>query len=238
MPGAPSPGSSTTRATSSTRSRSWSSPTTRCSTTARAGPIVAFDQDHLTDYQPPRLELSLMRDALGQPFLLLAGYEPDFAWDAFAETVLRFSTVLDVGDRDLGARHLDARAAHASDRHDGERQRARSSRPRIRCGVRTPRCPRRPAICSSTASPSRVPASPVSCCSSRTTSPTPSTRGPTIAAHGSRDDRHRPRLHRATSCARRTASTSPRSTSRWRATRSSAAWCAASRSATTPTWPG
>jgi len=59
-------------------------------------PIVSFEEDHLTDYQPPRLELSLMRDALGQPFLLLAGYEPDFAWDSFADTVLRFSTVLEV----------------------------------------------------------------------------------------------------------------------------------------------
>lgn len=51
-------------------------------------PVIAFDQDHLTDYRPPRLELSLAHDALGQPFLLLAGYEPDFAWNAFASTVL------------------------------------------------------------------------------------------------------------------------------------------------------
>lgn len=51
-------------------------------------PIVSFEADHLTDYRPPRLELSLAHDALGQPFLLLAGYEPDFAWDAFAEAVL------------------------------------------------------------------------------------------------------------------------------------------------------
>ncbi|WP_439593836.1 proteasome assembly chaperone family protein [Microbacterium sp.] len=54
-------------------------------------PIVSFEQDHLTDYRPPRLELSLAHDALGQPFLLLAGYEPDFAWDAFSETVLAFA---------------------------------------------------------------------------------------------------------------------------------------------------
>ncbi|MBD8024073.1 proteasome assembly chaperone family protein [Microbacterium gallinarum] len=53
-------------------------------------PVIAFDQDHLTDYRPPRLELSFAHDALGQPFLLLAGYEPDFAWDAFAATVLDF----------------------------------------------------------------------------------------------------------------------------------------------------
>lgn len=53
-------------------------------------PLISFDQDHLTDYRPPRLELSFAHDALGQPFLLLAGYEPDFGWDAFAATVLAF----------------------------------------------------------------------------------------------------------------------------------------------------
>ena len=51
-------------------------------------PLVSFDHDHLTDYQPPRLDISLATDALGQPFLLLAGYEPDFAWDAFSAAVL------------------------------------------------------------------------------------------------------------------------------------------------------
>ena len=53
-------------------------------------PLISFEQDHLTDYRPPRLELSLAHDALGQPFLLLAGYEPDFGWDAFAASVLEF----------------------------------------------------------------------------------------------------------------------------------------------------
>jgi hypothetical protein len=51
-------------------------------------PLVSFEQDHLTDYRPPRLEISLVHDALGQPFLLLAGYEPDFAWDAFTDAVV------------------------------------------------------------------------------------------------------------------------------------------------------
>lgn len=51
-------------------------------------PIVTFDGDHLADYRAPRLELSLAHDTLGQPFVLLAGYEPDFAWEAFAETVV------------------------------------------------------------------------------------------------------------------------------------------------------
>ncbi|WP_426182994.1 proteasome assembly chaperone family protein [Microbacterium sp. TWP3-1-2b2] len=51
-------------------------------------PIVVFEQDHLTEFRPARLELSLAHDTLGQQFLLLAGYEPDFAWNAFSEKVL------------------------------------------------------------------------------------------------------------------------------------------------------
>jgi len=51
-------------------------------------PIVTFDQDHLTEYRPARLELALATDVLGQPFLLLSGYEPDFAWEAFSDAVL------------------------------------------------------------------------------------------------------------------------------------------------------
>jgi hypothetical protein len=59
-------------------------------------PVISFDQDHLTDYRPPRLELSLAHDALGQAFLVLAGYEPDFAWDGFARTVIDFAESLAV----------------------------------------------------------------------------------------------------------------------------------------------
>ncbi|MGW9111826.1 proteasome assembly chaperone family protein [Microbacterium sp. NPDC055683] len=59
-------------------------------------PIVTFDKDHLTEYRPPRLELSLAQDALGQPFLLLSGYEPDFVWDGFVDTVLSFAREFDV----------------------------------------------------------------------------------------------------------------------------------------------
>ncbi|WP_248242292.1 proteasome assembly chaperone family protein [Microbacterium kunmingense] len=55
-------------------------------------PIVTFEADHLTDYRPPRLELSLAHDALGAPFLVLAGYEPDFAWDGVSEAVLELAS--------------------------------------------------------------------------------------------------------------------------------------------------
>ena len=59
-------------------------------------PSITFDGDHLLDYRPPRLELSLAHDALGQPFVLLSGYEPDFAGDAFSETVVGLAEGLQV----------------------------------------------------------------------------------------------------------------------------------------------
>ncbi len=59
-------------------------------------PLISFEQDHLTDYRPARLEFSLAHDTLGQPFLLLAGYEPDFAWDAFTKAVLDLAAAYDV----------------------------------------------------------------------------------------------------------------------------------------------
>jgi hypothetical protein len=52
-------------------------------------PTISFDQDHLTDYRPARLSLYLMSDELGQPFLLLTGFEPDFQWERFTEAVLQ-----------------------------------------------------------------------------------------------------------------------------------------------------
>lgn len=54
-------------------------------------PIVTFQNDHLTDYRPPRLEVTLERDTLGQPFLLLSGYEPDFAWESFVAAVMEIA---------------------------------------------------------------------------------------------------------------------------------------------------
>lgn len=59
-------------------------------------PLITFEADHLTAYRPPRLELSLAHDSLGQPFLLLAGYEPDFSWDAFTETMVGLAEGLQV----------------------------------------------------------------------------------------------------------------------------------------------
>jgi hypothetical protein len=59
-------------------------------------PIILFQGDHLTDYRPPRLSLDLARDELGQPFLLLTGYEPDFQWERFGAAVLGLIDELEV----------------------------------------------------------------------------------------------------------------------------------------------
>lgn len=51
-------------------------------------PLIYFDQDHLTNYQPPTLRLYLARDEIGQQFLLLTGFEPDFRWEQFSAAML------------------------------------------------------------------------------------------------------------------------------------------------------
>ncbi len=50
-------------------------------------PAVTFVRDHYEDYDAPRLVVRLMRDAVDQPYLLLAGPEPDTRWEGFTEGV-------------------------------------------------------------------------------------------------------------------------------------------------------
>ncbi|HEV7951493.1 MAG TPA: PAC2 family protein [Glaciihabitans sp.] len=52
-------------------------------------PIISFDHDHLTDYRPAKLNLYIVDDELGQQFLLLTGFEPDFQWERFTAAVLQ-----------------------------------------------------------------------------------------------------------------------------------------------------
>lgn len=51
-------------------------------------PVITFDEDHFVDYNPEELTLALGRDELGSPFLLLSGFEPDFRWEQFVDTLL------------------------------------------------------------------------------------------------------------------------------------------------------
>jgi hypothetical protein len=52
-------------------------------------PVVKLDGNEVTEYRVPRLDLRLLSDSLGQPFLLLSGFEPDFRWERFTLDLLR-----------------------------------------------------------------------------------------------------------------------------------------------------
>ncbi|MDJ0313203.1 PAC2 family protein [Arthrobacter sp. H35-D1] len=59
-------------------------------------PRVTFTEDRLSDYRAPTLVLHRMVDALGTPFLLLSGHEPDLQWERFSRAVLGLVERFDV----------------------------------------------------------------------------------------------------------------------------------------------
>jgi predicted ATP-grasp superfamily ATP-dependent carboligase len=59
-------------------------------------PVMTFSKDHWEDYEAPVLELSLLHDSAGTPFLLLSGLEPDREWDTFTAAVSQLSAGLGV----------------------------------------------------------------------------------------------------------------------------------------------
>ena len=59
-------------------------------------PRVTFTEDRLSDYRAPALVLHRMVDALGTPFLLLSGHEPDLQWERFSRAVLGLVERFDV----------------------------------------------------------------------------------------------------------------------------------------------
>jgi hypothetical protein len=50
-------------------------------------PGMLFSEDHWESYAEPRLDLHLLTDESGSPFLLLAGPEPDLYWERFTAAV-------------------------------------------------------------------------------------------------------------------------------------------------------
>ncbi|HVN13715.1 MAG TPA: PAC2 family protein [Kineosporiaceae bacterium] len=50
-------------------------------------PVMTFVEDHWESYDTPRLELSLVEDAVGTGFLMLTGPEPDVQWERFTTAV-------------------------------------------------------------------------------------------------------------------------------------------------------
>lgn len=59
-------------------------------------PLMVFDRDHWADYEAPTLELYLLHDSAGAPFLLLSGPEPDVEWERFAIAVRQVVDALGV----------------------------------------------------------------------------------------------------------------------------------------------
>ncbi|GAA4764999.1 proteasome assembly chaperone family protein [Citricoccus nitrophenolicus] len=59
-------------------------------------PQITFDGERFRDYQSPHLQLRLVSDSLGRPFLLLSGPEPDYQWERFVSSVLFLVEKLDV----------------------------------------------------------------------------------------------------------------------------------------------
>ena len=59
-------------------------------------PTMTFDSDHWADYEEPRLEVKLARDAIGTPFLVFYGPEPDTEWERFTAAVVQIVDKLGV----------------------------------------------------------------------------------------------------------------------------------------------
>ncbi|TXS51019.1 PAC2 family protein [Streptomyces sp. t39] len=59
-------------------------------------PLLTFRRDRWTAYDTPTLEVRLVQDATGAPFLLLSGPEPDVEWERFAVAVRQIAERLRV----------------------------------------------------------------------------------------------------------------------------------------------
>jgi PAC2 family len=61
-------------------------------------PIMYFEQDHIADYQPATLKLFMVWDEVGNPFLFLNGYEPDFRWESFVDAIQELFDYFEIAD--------------------------------------------------------------------------------------------------------------------------------------------
>jgi hypothetical protein len=59
-------------------------------------PTMTFRREKWVNYEAPRLDLRLIRDATGVPFLLLSGAEPDVQWESFTAAVREITERLGV----------------------------------------------------------------------------------------------------------------------------------------------
>jgi hypothetical protein len=61
-------------------------------------PVMYFEQDHIEDYQPASLSIHLVKDEVGNQFLFLNGYDPDFKWEAFASSIETLFALFGISD--------------------------------------------------------------------------------------------------------------------------------------------
>ena len=59
-------------------------------------PAMLFVEDHWSSYEDPQLELRVLHDDAGTPFLMLLGAEPDVMWERFTTAVRLLVTRLGV----------------------------------------------------------------------------------------------------------------------------------------------
>lgn len=59
-------------------------------------PVLYFEKDHIESYEPQTLAIYKVLDEADQPFLLLEGYEPDMRWEAFAQSMIELTKLLEV----------------------------------------------------------------------------------------------------------------------------------------------
>ena len=61
-------------------------------------PVMYFEKDHISSYEPSVLALYLVTDEVGQKFLFLHGYEPDFKWESFTQSIFDLVDIFDIED--------------------------------------------------------------------------------------------------------------------------------------------
>jgi len=74
-------------------------------------PEMTFSINEWTSYDEPYLDLDMVRDATGTPFLLLHGFEPDVRWERYIKTVRTIVERMGVG-LTLGAHGIPMAAPH------------------------------------------------------------------------------------------------------------------------------
>jgi predicted ATP-grasp superfamily ATP-dependent carboligase len=60
-------------------------------------PLMTYDKDHWESYEAPELDVHLLSDAKGAPFLLLTGPEPDHEWELFTAAARSIADRLGAG---------------------------------------------------------------------------------------------------------------------------------------------